>query len=343
MDFDLSVLDLSPVSSGSTSADALKNTIDLAKSVDRLGYNRYWLAEHHNLPSVASSAPEVMIASVADATENIRVGSGGIMLPNHASLKVAETFRVLEALHPDRIDLGIGRAPGTDGRTAYALRRAPGENGAGSAMSDQFPQQLGELLAFTGEGFPEEHPFAPISAVPSDVSLPPIWLLGSSDYSAHAAAEVGLGFAFAAHFSTMDPVAVMNAYRDEFRPSGRFSEPHAILATSVVCARTDEEAKHLATSMELSFLKIRTGAPIKLPSVEEAESYEYDALERQFVESYRECQIVGSPATVREKLQDLVSRTRADEVMVTSNIHDHEKRVESYSLLAEAFSLSAAA
>lgn len=342
MAFDISVLDLSPVPSGSTSTDALRNTLDLAKHADGLGYKRYWLTEHHNLVSVASSSPEVMISAVADATEKIRVGSGGIMLPNHSPLKVAETFRVLEALHPDRIDLGIGRAPGTDGRTAYALRRTPGENGA-SAMADHFPQQLGELFAFTGDGFPAGHALEGIQAVPQDIGLPPIWLLGSSDYSAHAAAEVGLGFAFAAHFSTMDPVGVMNAYRDEFRPSERLSEPHAILATSVVCAETDAEAHHLARSMELSMLKLRSGRPIKLPTPEEAAAYPYNGLEKEFVASYRRGQIVGSPETVRHKLETLARRTNADEVMVVSTVHDHRKRLESYGLLAEAFSLSAAA
>ncbi|WP_119068981.1 LLM class flavin-dependent oxidoreductase [Rubrobacter indicoceani] len=343
MTFDLSVLDLSPVPEGSTSSDALKNTIDLAQHADDLGYKRYWLAEHHNLVSVASSSPEVMISSVAAATENIRVGSGGIMLPNHAPLKVAETFRVLEALHPDRIDLGLGRAPGTDGRTAYALRRTPGEDDAQAAMADRFPKQLAELFAFSGGGFPTGHVFDGIEAVPTDVDLPPVWLLGSSDYSAQASAQMGLGFAFAAHFSTMDPVGVMNFYRDNFEPSEHLKEPHAILAASVICAETDAEARHLARSMELSMLKLRSGRPIKLPTPEEAEAYPYNALEKEFVAQYRRGQVVGSPETVHHKLEVLARRTNADEVMVVSAVHDHEKRLASYGLLAEAFNLSAAA
>lgn len=344
MTFDLSVLDLSPVSSGSSGRNALQNTLDLARRADRLGYKRYWLAEHHNLPSVASSAPEVMIASVADATENIRVGSGGIMLPNHASLKIAETFRVLEALHPGRIDLGIGRAPGTDPRTAYALRRAPGEDGSAlHAAADRFPEQLGELFAFTGDGFPEGHPFASISAVPNDISLPPIWLLGSSDYSAQAAAEVGTGFAFASHFSPMEPEAVMRFYRDNFKPSDKLSEPHAILATSVICADTDERARELASSMELSWLRMQTGNPQPLSSVEEAMNYPYTAMEREGIEAYRRTQVVGSPTTVREKVEALADATQADEVMVTTMVYSHDERLASYERLAETFRLSAAA
>ena len=200
MDFRLSVLDLSPVSSGSNGAQALHNTLELARLTDQLGYERYWLAEHHNLPSVASSAPEVMIGHVASETSRIRVGAGGIMLPNHAPLRVVETFRVLESLHPGRVDLGIGRAPGTDPVTATVLRRSRDGQGA-----DDFPQQFSELLAFSGHGFPEGHPLRSVIAMPSDVGLPPIWLLGSSGYSARAAGEMGLGYAFASHFSPTDP------------------------------------------------------------------------------------------------------------------------------------------
>src|SRR5215208_4187624 len=195
VDFGLSVLDVSPVSSGSNGAQALRNTLDLARLADRLGYERYWLAEHHNLPSIASSAPEIMIGHVAGVTQMIRVGAGGIMLPNHAPIKVAETFRVLEALHPGRIDLGIGRAPGTDPVTATALRRS-----SDGLDAENFPQRLGELLAFSGEGFPNDHPFRSVVAMPADVVLPPIWLLGSSGYSARAAGQIGLGYGFAAPF-----------------------------------------------------------------------------------------------------------------------------------------------
>src|SRR5918997_247555 len=220
MDLWLSVLDLSPVSSGSNGAQALRNTLEVARLADRLGYERYWLAEHHNLPSVASSAPEVMIGHVATETSRIRVGAGGIMLPNHAPLRVVETFRVLESLHPGRVDLGIGRAPGTDPVAATALRRS--QDGLGA---EDFPQRFGELLAFGGDGFPEDHPFRSVVAMPSDVGLPPIWLLGSSGYSAKAAGEMGLGYAFAAHFSPSDPAPAMRAYRESFESSENFERP----------------------------------------------------------------------------------------------------------------------
>ena len=217
MDLGLSVLDVSPVSAGSGSSRALRNTLDLARHVDGLGYRRYWLAEHHNLRMIASSAPEVMIGHVASVTENVRVGAGGIMLPNHAPLQVVETFKVLEALHPGRIDLGIGRAPGTDPVTASALRRPQAAAGA-----DDFPQQFAELLAYAGDGFPDGHPFRSVAAMPDDVGLPPIWLLGSSGYSARAAGEMGLGYAFAAHFSPTDPAPAIHAYNDGFEPSPAF-------------------------------------------------------------------------------------------------------------------------
>src|ERR687885_2861590 len=270
MDFGLSVLDVSPVSAGSNSAQALRNTLELARLTDQLGYERYWLAEHHNLPSIASSAPEIMIGHVANTTKRIRVGAGGIMLPNHAPLRVAETFRVLEALHPGRVDLGIGRAPGTDPVTATVLRRSWDRQGA-----DDFPQQFSELLAFSGDGFPEGHPLRSVIAMPSDVGLPPIWLLGSSGYSARAAGEMGLGYAFASHFSPADPATAMHAYRESFEPSEDFERPSAILAVAVVCGETDEHARMLASSMELAWVRIRSGKPGPLPSPEEAIGYTY--------------------------------------------------------------------
>jgi luciferase family oxidoreductase group 1 len=268
MDFGLSVLDVSPVSSGSNGAQALRETPELARLADRLGYQRYWLAEHHNLPSIASSAPEIMIGHVANVTERIRVGAGGIMLPNHAPLKVAETFRVLEALHPKRIDLGIGRAPGTDPVTATALRRSPDV-----LEAEDFPQRFGELLAFSGEGFPEDHPFRSVVAMPADVGLPPIWLLGSSGYSARAAGQMGLGYAFASHFSPADPGPAMRAYRESFEPSEDFERPSAILAVAVICGETDEHAERLGSSMELAWVRMRSGNPGPLPSPEEAMAY----------------------------------------------------------------------
>jgi len=335
MDFGLSVLDVSPVSSGSNGTRALRNTLDLAQFADRLGYKRYWLAEHHNLPTIASSAPEVMIGHVANETERIRVGAGGIMLPNHAPLKVVETFRVLEALHPERVDLGIGRAPGTDPVTATALRRS--RDGLGA---EDFPQQFGELLAFASEGFPEDHPFRSVVAMPSEVRLPPIWLLGSSGYSAQAAGEMGLGYAFAAHFSPADPAPAMRAYRESFEPSEDFERPSTILAVAVICGESDEHAERLASSMELAWVRIRSGNPGPLPSLEEAMNYSYTAAERRLADAYRLMQIAGDPRTVRARIEKLAKRTAADEIMVTTSVYDHAERLRSYERLAEVFGVA---
>jgi luciferase family oxidoreductase group 1 len=332
MDFGLSVLDVSPVSSGSNSAQALRNTLELARLADRLGYERYWLAEHHNLPTIASSAPEIMIGHVANVTERIRVGAGGIMLPNHAPLKVAETFRVLEALHPKRIDLGIGRAPGTDPVTATALRRS--QDGLGA---DDFPERFGELLAFSGGGFPKDHPFRSVVAMPSDIKLPPIWLLGSSGYSATAAGKMGLGYAFASHFSPADPAPAMRAYRENFESSKDFVHASAILAVAVICGETGEHAQRLASSMELAWVRMRSGKPGPLPSPEEAMGFPYTPAERRLADAYRSMQVVGDPSTVSTRIEELAERTLAEEVMVTTNVYDHAERLRSYERLAAAF------
>jgi len=325
----LSVLDVSPVSSGSDGSRALRNTLELARLADRLGYERYWLAEHHNRPSIASSAPEVMIGHVASETQRIRVGAGGIMLPNHAPLKVAETFRVLEALHPGRIDLGIGRAPGTDPVTAAALRRSREE------LGEDFPEQFGELLAFSGDGFPENHPFRSVIARPSDVELQPIWLLGSSGYSATAAGKMGLGYAFASHFNPADPAPAVHAYRENFEFSESFERPSAILAVAVFCGETDEHAEKLASSMELAWVRMRNGDPMPLPSPEEAMDYSYTPAERRLAGAYRSMQVVGNPRTVRARIETLVDHTAANEVMVTTNVYDHGERLRSYERLAK--------
>jgi luciferase family oxidoreductase group 1 len=268
-------------------------------------------------------------------TERIRVGAGGIMLPNHAPLKVAETFRVLEALHPGRVDLGIGRAPGTDPVTATALRRSPDGLGA-----EDFPQRFGELLAFAGDGFPENHPFHSVVAMPGDVGLPPIWLLGSSGYSARAAGEMGLGYAFAAHFSPTDPAPAMRAYRERFEPSKAFERPSAVLAVAVVCGETNEHAQRIASSMELAWVRLRSGKPGPLPSPEEAAAYPYTPAERLLADTYRSMQIVGDPSSVRARIEEVVEHTAADEIMVTTNVHDHSERLRSYELLAEVFEVA---
>jgi luciferase family oxidoreductase group 1 len=327
----LSVLDLTPVPSGSTSAQALRNTIELARAAEGWGYARYWLAEHHNAPGLASSSPEVMIGQVAAATARIRVGAGGIMLPNHAALHVAEAFRVLEALYPGRIDLGIGRAPGTDAVAAAALRR-----GAPAGAND-FPAQLGELLAYGGEGFPVGHPYASVAAIPADVPLPPIWILGSSDYGAQVAAALGVGFAFARHLNPRGAEAVVQAYRDAFRPSARMPDPTVILAVSAIAAGAPERAERLATSMGLGLVRMRQGRPTALPSPEEAAAHRYTPGEQDQIRRYRRAQVLGDAEGVRDEILSLAGATGADEVMVMTMIHDHAERLRSYELIAAAF------
>jgi luciferase family oxidoreductase group 1 len=264
----LSILDLSPVAEGSSGAQSLRNSLDLARLADRLGYTRYWLAEHHNLPSIASPAPDIMIGQIAAATTRMRVGSGGVMLPNHAPLMVAERFKVLEALFPGRIDLGLGRAPGTDPVTSYALRRRQDMGG-----DDDFLQRFQELILFDSGGFPEGHPFRAIRAMPQEVELPPIWLLGSSGYSAQLAAMVGAGYSFAHHFADHDPVDAMLSYRNQFKPSAARNTPYAILACAAVCADSDAEADRLATSIDLNFVRRRRGEYLPLASPEEAAAF----------------------------------------------------------------------
>jgi luciferase family oxidoreductase group 1 len=328
----LSVLDLSPVSAGSTAAQALRNTLDLAQLADRLGFTRYWVAEHHNLPAIASSAPDIMIGQIAAVTTHMRIGSGGVMLPNHAPLMVAERFKVLEALYPGRIDLGLGRAPGTDPATSYLLRRRQG-----ISEEDDFLERFQELMLLETRGFPEGHPFHKVRAMPSDVALPPIFLLGSSDYSAQLAGQIGAAFAFAHHFATFDVVEAMKLYRDNFRPSPAHNEPYAILATHVVCADTDEEAARLATTVELNFVRRAKGEYLPLASPEEAAAYDYTPVDRARIAQNASRLTVGSPATVKARLEPLIAASQADELMVTSMIFDHAARKHSYELLAQAF------
>ncbi len=330
--FRLSVLDLSPVASGSTSAEALRNTLDLAQLTDELGFTRYWLAEHHNTQLIASSTPEVMIGHVASVTKRIRVGSGGVMLPNHAPLHVAEAFRVLEALHPGRIDLGLGRAPGTDSLTALALRRS-----REALNADDFPQRLEELLCFLDGGFPENHPFQQVRAMPDDVPPPGVWLLGSSDFSSRLAAQLGLGFAFAHHINPLPTVMALRGYQDDFRPSPRLSKPEAILAVSAVCAETDEKAELLARPLELTLLRFRQGRSARFPSVEEATNFPYTPEDREIIRYNRQRTFIGSPETVRARVAELAGQAGVEEIMITTMTHEHADRRRSYELLAEAF------
>jgi luciferase family oxidoreductase group 1 len=329
-----SILDLTPVPSGVGARGALENSRALAVVAEATGYHRYWLAEHHNSPTMACPSPEVMIAHIAAATSTIRVGSGGIMLPNHSPLRIAETFRVLEALHPGRIDLGIGRAPGTDGVTAYALRR-------GSGTAEDFPQQLAELLAYGESGFPPDHPFAAIAAEPHDVPLPPIWILGSSEYGAQMAAMLGVGFAFARHLNPRGAAEAIALYRDRFTPTGRSDGPRVIVATSAISADTADRAHDLAASMALGVIRLRSGRPAPLPTPEEALAYPYDDGELEQVRRYRRAQVVGTADEVRDELRELVRATDADELMLMAMVHSHGERVHSYRLIADALGLAA--
>jgi len=331
----LSVLDLSVVTSGTKPAAALRNSIDLARHADALGFTRYWLAEHHNLASVASPAPDLMIGQIAAVTKNIRVGSGGVMLPNHAPLVVAERFKMLEALFPGRIDLGLGRAPGTDGATAYALRsRLDRREG------DDFLERLHELTLWETRNFPPNHPFNKVVAMPDDTPLPPIWLLGSSDYSSELAAQVGMGYAFAHHFASYDGVAAMTSYRAHFKQTGWRETPYAILAVAAVAAETDAEAERLAASMDLNRLLRDRGQYIPLPSIEEAQAYPYTDADRAAIARNRSRLFVGSPTTLVQKLEPMIAACQADELMIVSAIYDHDARKKSYSLIADAFGLT---
>ncbi|WP_203596720.1 LLM class flavin-dependent oxidoreductase [Actinomadura bangladeshensis] len=314
-----SVLDLAPVVSGSTSGQALRNTLDLARHTERLGYHRYWLAEHHAMPGIASSATAVLIGQVAAATSRMRVGSGGVMLPNHAPMVVAEQFGTLEALYPGRIDLGLGRAPGTDQATALALRRSP------EALSvDDFPEQVIELRNYFG---------ADSKVTPAAGNEPPIWLLGSSGYSARLAGLLGMPFAFAHHFSAENTVPALALYRDSFRP-GALDEPYSMIGVSVTAADTDERARELAAPQALSFLRLRQGRPGPLPTPEETAAHPYTPLERQMIDARLADQVMGSPSTVRKQLDALIGRTAVDEVMVVTQVFDHADRLKSYDILA---------
>lgn len=323
----LSILDLAPVPEGTAPSVAIRRTIDLARLAERLGYVRYWFAEHHGMPSVASSSPEILIGHVAGATTRIRVGSGGIMLPNHAPLRIAEAFRTLGALHPDRIDLGIGRAPGADPNTSRAMRAFDG---------DAFAHLLAELLAFTNERFAADHPFREVRAVPDDVPLPPIWILGSSGASAAYAGKAGMGYSYASHFSPAPAAPAFRAYRDSFTASAQFPKPHTILGVAVVCAETTERARYLAGTMQLAWLRIRRGQFAPLPSPEEALAYPYTAAERDAVRGYEALAVVGNVREVRARLATMAADCGADELMVVTNVFDHAERLRSYELLMQA-------
>jgi luciferase family oxidoreductase group 1 len=326
----LSVLDLATVATGSTPARALAQTIELSTAVESLGYSRLWVAEHHGMPAVASSAPAVLIAHLAQATTTIRIGSGGVMLPNHSPLIVAEQFGTLEALHPGRIDLGLGRAPGTDQVTARALRRSLDLN------DDSFPDDVVELIRYLlpSEG-PPRHPMA----TPGSGYLPEVWLLGSSLYSAQLAGMLGLPFSFAYHFAPKLLDAALDAYRSNFRPSILHDDPRTMVAVSVLCAPSKDEARWLAGSSALSILQLRSGRLGLLPSPEEAEAYPFTAAEMAIVEEATATHLIGEPEAVRDGLLQLHQRTNADEIMLSTRAHSYETRLRSLSLVAQAWGL----
>lgn len=321
----LSVLDLSPIIQGGDAGLALRNSADLARHVEALGFGRYWMAEHHNLPGIASSATAVALAHVAAGTSTIRLGAGGIMLPNHAPLLIAEQFGTLASLYPGRIDLGLGRAPGSDGYTARAMRRTLNSGG------DDFPNDVVELMGY----FQPAEPGQAVVAIPGAGLDVPIWILGSSTYGAQLAAMLGLPFGFASHFAPammMDAIAI---YRDRFRPSTQLSAPHVMLGVNIIAADTDHEARYLFTSIQQSFVNIRSGRPSPLPPPVEGYGDRLDRYARRMLDDALSCAIVGAPDAVRQGMDDFIARTGADELMVTANIHDHERRKHSFSLVAE--------
>jgi luciferase family oxidoreductase group 1 len=332
-DFQLSVLDQTPVPEGTTGGDALRNTIDLAQTADKLGYHRYWLAEHHGL-SLAGPSPEVLAGPVAAATERIRVGSGGVMLPHYSPFKVAESFSLLAGLFPGRIDLALGRASGTDPLTQYALQRDRRQ-----AAADDFPQQLLELLAYFRKELPNDHPFFRLQhALPGGDELPEVWLLGSSQQSAIWAKELGLPYAFA-DFINSDGAPIALSYRGGFEPSKELPAPHSMVGLWVIAADTTEEARELAASIQMSMLMLRRGTPIKTPPVAEAVAFlKQEGREPGVSHSRR--MIVGDPASVRAEIESVVDEYRADEATLVTITHDHEARKRSYELVANEFGLS---
>jgi luciferase family oxidoreductase group 1 len=321
----LSVLDLSPITEGSDAAQALKNSLDLARHAEKLGYQRIWMAEHHNLPGIASAATAVALAHVAAGTSTIRIGAGGIMLPNHAPLLVAEQFGTLAALHPGRVELGLGRAPGSDQVTARAVRRAL------LGTEESFPQEVVELMGY----FQPAQPNQAVQAVPGAGLKVPIWILGSSLYGAQVAAYLGLPFAFASHFASAMMMPAIAIYRERFRPSEQLAAPNVMLGVTIVAAQSDEEARFLFSSLQQSTLNNRIGRPSRVPPPVENFEARLDHYAHAILRDAYACAIVGGPETVRCGLDDFIRRTGTDELMVTANIFDHAKRKRSFEIVAE--------
>lgn len=320
-----SVLDLSPITEGSDAGQALRNSLDLARHVEALGYQRYWMAEHHNLPGIASAATAVALAHVGAGTTSIRIGAGGIMLPNHAPLLIAEQFGTLAALHPGRVDLGLGRAPGSDQITARAVRRAllGGE--------DSFPREVVELMSY----FEPAQPGQQVQAVPGAGLDVPIWILGSSTFGAQLAAYLGLPFSFASHFAPAMMMQAIAIYRERFRPSAQLATPYVMLGLTVVAADSDAEARFLFSSLQQATLNNRTGRPGRVPPPVEEFEARLDPYGRAVLADAFACAVVGGPDAIRHGLQDMIQRTAADELMITANIFDHGKRKRSFEIVAD--------
>jgi luciferase family oxidoreductase group 1 len=320
-----SILDLSPVPQGATAADALRNSLDLAQHAEFWGYHRFWLAEHHNMPGIASAATSVVIGHVAGGTKTIRVGSGGIMLPNHSPLVIAEQFGTLASLYPDRIDLGLGRAPGTDQRTAQALRRTM------ASTSDNFPQDVEELQSYFEPASPNQR----IRAVPGTGLGVPIWLLGSSLFGAQLAAERGLPFAFASHFAPIDMMRALQLYRSQFKPSRHLDRPYTMLGLNAIVAETDAQARYLFSSVQQAFTNLRRGTPGQVPPpIDDINSY-WSPAEKVSASQTLLCSVVGSPETAERGLLNFLDVTQPDEIITTAHIFDHSARLRSFELLAK--------
>lgn len=322
----ISILDLCPITEGGNAAQSFRNSVDLAQKAEHWGFGRYWLAEHHSMAGIASSATEILIAHIASNTSKIRVGAGGIMLPNHSPLVVAEQFGTLESLFPNRIDLGLGRAPGSDQITARALRRTLDTN------PDEFPQDVMELMNYFQ---PQTQGFRPVRAIPGEGLNIPIWILGSSLFGAQVAAELGLPYAFASHFAPGMLMPAIELYRKRFKPSAQLDRPYVMLGYNVFAADTDEEGIFLASSVQQSFVSLRTGRPTRLkPPVRDYLS-QLNPIELSILDQALSCTAMGSPETVRKKMNDFVTQTGADELMITSHIYDHAARIRSFEIIAQ--------
>ncbi|MDM0051105.1 LLM class flavin-dependent oxidoreductase [Variovorax sp. J22R115] len=319
-----SILDLSPITEGGDAAQSFRNSLSLAQHGEKLGYRRYWLAEHHGMPGIASAATAVLLAYIGAGTSTIRIGAGGVMLPNHSPLVIAEQFGTLESLYPGRIDLGLGRAPGSDQRTAQALRRDL------QSDADRFPQDVIELMDFMSK-----EPRQPVRAVPGMGLEVPVWVLGSSTFGAQLAAHLGLPYAFASHFAPQQLMQAIRIYRETFKPSAQLAKPYVMLGFNVFAAETDEEAAFRATSWQQAFVNLRSGRPGRLPPPVEGYRERVGPAENALLDSVLSCSAVGARDTVQAKVREFVERTGADELMITSQVFDHQARLRSYEILAE--------